>query len=105
MTRPDAPRPQEGLGSSPRVTTDLLGYLAASLTTASFVPQAWHALRSQSVAGISVGMYSIFTVGVALWLAYGVALGEWPIIIANAITLTLAGAILFITLVRRRRAG
>ena len=87
------------------MSTDLLGYLAASLTTASFVPQAWHALHSRSVAGISVGMYSIFTVGVALWLAYGVALGEWPIIIANAITLTLAGAILGITLVRRRRAS
>ena len=41
-----------------------------------------------------MGMYSAFTLGVALWLLYGVALGSWPIIMANAVTLTLASAIL-----------
>ena len=54
---------------------DLLGYAAASLTTASFVPQAWLSFRTGDVSGISLGMYASFTVGVALWLAYGVVLG------------------------------
>lgn len=73
---------------------DALGYLAATLTTASFVPQAWLTLKTRDVSGISLGMYGAFTVGVALWLVYGIALGEWPIIIANALTTALAALIL-----------
>ena len=73
---------------------DWIGYLAASLTTLSFVPQAQHTFRTRDVRGISLGMYSVFTLGVALWLAYGLALRAWPIVGANAITLCLAAAIL-----------
>ena len=73
---------------------DLLGYVAASLTTCSFVPQAWLTFRTRDVRGISLGMYSVFTLGVALWLAYGLALGAWPVVMANAITLGLALSIL-----------
>ena len=71
-----------------------LGTCAALLTTGSFIPQAWLIFRTRQVEGISVGMYSAFTLGVALWLLYGVALGSWPVIMANAVTLTLASAIL-----------
>lgn len=78
--------------------TDLLGYIAASLTTVSFIPQAWLSFRTGDVSGISLGMYVCFTAGVALWLAYGVALGAWPIVVANAITLMLASAILWMKL-------
>ncbi len=81
-----------------------LGYLAATLTTASFVPQAVLTLRTRDVSGISLGMYSAFTLGVALWLAYGWQLGEWPIIIANALTLALAATILATKLWVDRRA-
>ncbi len=77
---------------------DLLGYAAASLTTASFIPQAWLSFRTGDVSGISLGMYASFTIGVALWLAYGVVLGAWPIVVANAITLLLAAAILVMKL-------
>lgn len=84
--------------------TQLLGYCAAIMTTGAFVPQAWHTFRSGEVAGISVGMYSIFTAGVLLWLLYGLALGEWPIVLANAVTLALAAGILVMT-VRARRRG
>jgi MtN3 and saliva related transmembrane protein len=78
--------------------SDLIGYLAAILTTCSFVPQAWLTFRTRDVSGISLGMYSVFTSGVALWLAYGVLLGAWPIVLANAITLALAVAILVMKL-------
>lgn len=77
-------------------TIDLIGYVAACLTTASFVPQAWLVIRTRRTGGISLLMYSMFTLGVALWLAYGVMTQAAPIIIANAITLVLAGIILFI---------
>jgi MtN3 and saliva related transmembrane protein len=83
-------------------STDLLGYCAATLTTLSFLPQAMLTLRTRNVSGISLGMYSAFTLGVALWLAYGVVLGEWPIIIANALTLALASVILVLKLVVER---
>lgn len=73
---------------------DLIGYLAAALTTCSFLPQALHTFRTRDVSGISLGMYSVFTVGIALWLVYGLLLGAWPIVAANAVTLALAGAIL-----------
>lgn len=75
-----------------------VGACAAILTTGAFIPQAWLIFRTRQVEGISVGMYSAFTTGVALWLLYGMAVGSWPITIANAITLTLASAILVMRL-------
>ena len=79
--------------------TDTLGYLAAVLTTAAFVPQAWLTFRTRDVSGISLAMYSAFTLGIVLWLAYGWMLGAWPVIIANAITLALAAGILAMKIV------
>lgn len=73
---------------------DTIGYIAATLTTASFIPQAWTTFRTRNVQGISLGMYLLFAVGVSLWLAYGVLMAAWPIVIANAVTLALAGVIL-----------
>lgn len=73
---------------------DTIGAIAAVLTTLSFVPQAWLTLRTRDVSGISLSMYTAFTTGVALWLLYGVILGAWPVIIANALTLMLATTIL-----------
>jgi MtN3 and saliva related transmembrane protein len=77
---------------------DLIGSLAAILTTASFLPQAWHTFQTKDVSGISLGMYSVFTSGVAMWLVYGMMLQAWPIVIANCITLALASAILVMKL-------
>ena len=78
--------------------TDLVGTLAAVLTTVSFLPQALHTFRTKDVRGISLGMYSAFTLGVALWLVYGLMLGAWPVVIANCVTLALAAAILVMKL-------
>ena len=75
-------------------STELIGYFAAALTTASFLPQVWHTFKTKDVSGISLGMYSVFIVGIACWLIYGVLLGSWPIMMANAVTFTLAAAIL-----------
>jgi MtN3 and saliva related transmembrane protein len=53
------------------------------------------------MSGVSLGMYSLFTLGVALWLMYGVLLDAWPIIIANTVTLVLAGVVLYFKLRHR----
>jgi MtN3 and saliva related transmembrane protein len=74
--------------------TELVGYLAAVLTTVSFLPQAWHTFKTRDVSGVSLGMYSAFTAGVTCWLIYGLLMGAWPIVIANLITVALAGTIL-----------
>ena len=77
---------------------DAIGYLAAFLTTCSFVPQAWLTLRTRDVSGISLGMYAVFTAGVALWLLYGWLTDAWPVVLANAVTLALASFILVMKL-------
>ena len=76
------------------MNNEILGYLAAALTTTSFIPQAVMTIRSRNTSGISLGMYAIFTIGVALWLAYGLVIESWPMIAANTVTLALAALIL-----------
>ncbi len=72
----------------------LLGYVAASLTTASFFPQAIKTVRSGDTRGISLGMYALFTLGISCWGVYGLLTRDGPLIVANAITLVPAGLIL-----------
>jgi MtN3 and saliva related transmembrane protein len=74
----------------------VLGFIAAACTTASFVPQVVHSWRTRGTRGISLGMYAVFTSGIALWLAYGVARGDWPIIAANGIMLALCLAVVLL---------
>jgi len=67
--------------------------IAATLTTAAFVPQAVHIIRYKETKAISLVMYVAFASGVALWLLFGTLIGNWPIMISNAITLILTLAI------------
>lgn len=78
--------------------TELVGFIAAILTTVSFVPQAVRTVRTRDTAGISLAMYVLFTAGTACWLAYGIAIGSWPVILSNAVTCSLASAILLLKL-------
>jgi MtN3 and saliva related transmembrane protein len=75
-----------------------LGYIAALLTSASFIPQAVMTIRTRDTRGISRGMYVIFTIGVAFWLGYGIAIASLPMIFANTVTLALAATILALKL-------
>jgi len=76
------------------ITSEIIGYLAATLTTGSFVPQAILTIKTRDTESLSLGMYSTFTLGVLCWLIYGIHLGDMAIIIANSITLLLAATIL-----------
>ena len=78
---------------------DLIGYVAACLTTSAFVPQAWLTWRRKRAEGVSLFMYIIMVAGVAMWLTYGVLLHAWPIVIANVVTLLLAIFILLMKLI------
>lgn len=70
------------------------GYIAAVLTTVAFVPQAVKTIRSRDTRSISLGMYVVFTIGIGFWLAYGIALGSMPMILANIVTFVLSATIL-----------
>lgn len=80
---------------------NLVGYAAAVLTTVAFVPQALKSWQTRDLSGVSLPMYSLFTAGVVMWFVYGVMLGSWPIIIANAITIILASVVLTLKLMHR----
>lgn len=75
-----------------------IGSIAAICTTLAFVPQVIQSWRTRDLSGISLPMYTIFTTGVALWLIYGLLNQDWPIIIANAVTVVLAGVVLLLKL-------
>ena len=76
------------------MNVDLVGYVAAALTTVSFLPQAIQIIRTRDTRAISLSMYLSFTAGVALWFAYGVVSHSWPITLANAVTFVFATTIL-----------
>lgn len=81
----------------------LVGYLAACCSTLSFAPQAWKIIRSRRTHDISLGMYLLTVTGFALWLIFGIALAQWPLVISNAICLALASFILLMKLLPRRQ--
>lgn len=75
---------------------ELVGYLAAFCTSISFLPQAIKVLKTRDTRSLSIVMYSVFTFGVAMWFTYGVLLNNYPMMIANVVTLILASTILII---------
>jgi MtN3 and saliva related transmembrane protein len=86
------------------VLAEIIGVGAAILTTASFVPQAVKVVRTRETAAISLAMYAMFTIGVALWLVYGFMTAQWIIVSANGVTLLFAVVILTIKLGEGARA-
>lgn len=72
----------------------LIGLCAAILTTIAFVPQAIKTIRTKHTQDLSLFMYSIMTLGILLWLIYGIYTNDLPIIFANAISIVLSGTIL-----------
>lgn len=72
----------------------LIGLMAAFCTTAAYVPQVLRIWKTRSTADISLGMFALMNLGVALWIVYGVAIASMPVIVANGATLVLAGVIL-----------
>ncbi len=72
----------------------IIGYIAATLTTVSFIPQALKVIKTKDTSGISLFMYCLFVIGTLLWLLFGIFSNNYPIMIANAITFVFASIIL-----------
>lgn len=77
---------------------NLVGASAATLTTLCWLPQAIKIIRTRDAAAVSLLTYSVFAVGLALWLSYGVLLGSWPLIGSNTVTLVPVVAIILLKL-------
>ncbi len=77
---------------------EILGMIAAVLTTAGYVPQALKVVREKNTSSISLGMYSIMTCGGLMWFAYGLMIGSYPLILANGFTSILTAIILVMKL-------
>lgn len=76
-------------------TATLLGLAAGTCTTVAFVPQLLRVIRTRSTTDLSLPMYVVICTGIFLWLLYGLIIDSLPVIAANAVTLAIAGAILF----------
>lgn len=84
------------------ILVDYIGSIAATCTTLAFVPQAIKSYKTRDLSGISLPMYTIFTLGVAMWFVYGLLKQDWPIIIANFITVALSAMILVLKIMDRQ---
>jgi MtN3 and saliva related transmembrane protein len=81
----------------------LIGSAAALCSMVSFVPQAWKIIRTRDTSGLSARMYAVTVAGFSLWLAYGIMLGEWPLIVTNAVCLALSAFILVMRMLPQRK--
>ena len=81
--------------------SEILGYIAAFLTTAAFLPQTIKKIKSRDTASISLAMYVMFTTGIVLWLGYAILIESMPMIIANIITFVLSATILLLKLTEK----
>ena len=72
----------------------LLGYLAAAVSTASFLPQAWKIIKSRQTKDISFGMYLLTVAAFGLWLTFGILARLWPLVVSNSICFILSAFIL-----------
>jgi MtN3 and saliva related transmembrane protein len=80
-----------------------IGFIAAFLTTIAFIPQAYHSWKTRDLTGISLPMYTLFTLGVALWFIYGLSIHSLPVVFANAITLIFSGFVLILKLIQNQK--
>lgn len=77
---------------------EILGLIAAFLTTTSFVPQVYKTWKTKDVSGLSLPMFSMFTVGIILWLIYGIYIDSLSIILANTVTVVLSFMLVYFKL-------
>lgn len=85
------------------INLDILGLTATCFTTSSFIPQVWRTWRTRDVSGISLATYLVLTIGLTLWLAYGLLKGDLPLVVANSVMVVLTAAITIMKIVYDRR--
>jgi MtN3 and saliva related transmembrane protein len=90
--------PNRGGGAVQISWISLMGSVAGTCTTGAFVPQVLRTWRTRSTDDISLGMFSLMVFGILLWLIYGLETSDWPLIVADGVSLLLASTILYFKL-------
>jgi MtN3 and saliva related transmembrane protein len=85
------------------ITLDILGLTATCFTTSSFVPQVWRTWKTRDVSGISLATYLVLTIGLFLWLTYGLLKSDLPLVVANSVMVVLTAAITIMKIVFGKR--
>ena len=85
-----------------KIHIGIIGIIAGTCTTISFVPQIIKIFRTRHARDISLAMYIVLTTGIFLWLVYGIFLGEFPIILANAVAFILCLSVIVMKLAYRK---
>lgn len=75
--------------------TEIIGYLASLFIIVAFIPQTYQVIKTKKVRDVSLGTFSILTMGSVLFIIYGVMIGDMPIILTNAVTICCQGTIVF----------
>jgi MtN3 and saliva related transmembrane protein len=83
------------------MTAALVGYAAAVMSVSAFVPQAWRIVKTRDTTSLSTPMWILQVCAFATWTAFGVLLGEWPIVVPNAICCVLSAFILIMKVAPR----
>lgn len=84
---------------------DILGLVASCFTTSSFAPQIWRTWKTRDVSSMSLSTYLILTIGVSMWLLYGVLKGDLPLIVANTTMVMMTGTITLMIVFFNKRKG
>ena len=87
------------------ISIENLGFVAAFCTTIAFVPQLARVVRRRSAKDVSMPTFLLFSIGVFLWLVYGIDIGSRPVIASNSVTLVLSLGILILKLRYDREAS
>lgn len=77
------------------MTVDTIGYMAATLTTVAFIPQAYKVYKTKQTGDLSLGLFVLLNFGIFMWFVYGILIGSYPVIVANGVTMFFAGYILY----------
>ena len=85
------------------LSVEIIGIIGASLTTASFVPQVYKVIKTKSVEGISLTMYSVFFTGILFWFYYGIKINSFSVILANAVTGALVIIIILFRIIYKKK--
>ncbi|MDP3332007.1 MAG: SemiSWEET transporter [Methylococcaceae bacterium] len=84
---------------------DILGLVASCFTSSSFAPQIWRTWKTRDVSSMSLSTYLILTIGVSMWLLYGVLKGDLPLIVANTTMVMMTGTITLMIVFFNKRKG
>ncbi|MAD13293.1 MAG: hypothetical protein CMC04_11355 [Flavobacteriaceae bacterium] len=86
------------------IDIEIIGFIAAILTTSAYLPQAFKIWRTKNAESVSLSMYSVMFLGIFLWLVYSIYLKRPSMIFANVITIIIISTIIFLKIKSKKNS-